>query len=143
MSILNKILFLVCLVWPGNASASEGKFTLVPQGGIVPFEATCFDTQATAKLLTWKEYLEQELNQKCLYEKRSMSLDYKLVIKNIEITLNETEARYQIEIETRDGELQELRNIIKKNRRLNIPAIMITSVAVGVAVGVGATYVIN
>tara|TARA_R110002110_G_scaffold111258_12_gene277137 strand:+ start:10483 stop:10905 length:423 start_codon:yes stop_codon:yes gene_type:complete len=140
---LNKILFLVCLVWPGNASASEGKFTLVPQGGIVPFEATCFDTQATAKLLTWKEYLEQELNQKCLYEKRSMSLDYKLVIKNIEITLNETEARYQIEIETRDGELQELRNIIKKNRRLNIPAIMITSVAVGVAVGVGATYVIN
>ena len=130
-------------MWPGNASASEGKFTLVPQGGIVPFEATCFDTQATAKLLTWKEYLEQELNQKCLYEKRSMSLDYKLVIKNIEITLNETEARYQIEIETRDGELQELRNIIKKNRRLNIPAIMITSVAVGVAVGVGATYVIN
>jgi len=143
LSILNKILFLVCLLCAPTAQASEGRFTLVPQAGIVPFEATCFDTEATAKLLTWKEYLEQELNQKCLYEKRSMSLDYKLVIKNIEITLNETEARYQIEIETRDGELQELRNIIKKNRRMNIPAVIITSVAAGIAVGVGATYVIN
>ena len=44
-----------------------------------------------------------------------MSLDYKLVIENIEITLDETEARYQIEIDTRDKELEELRNIIKKN----------------------------
>ena len=139
MSILNKILFLVCLVWPGNASASEGKFTLVPQGGIVPFEATCFDTEATAKLLTWKEYLEQELNQKCLYEKRSMSLDYKLVIENIEITLNETEARYQIEIETRDRELEELRNIIKKNKKLNIPVVIATTAAIGFGVGFG-TY---
>ena len=139
MSMLNKILFLVCLIWPANAFASEGKFTLVPQDGIVPFEATCFDTQETAKLLTWKEYLEQELNQKCLYEKRSMSLDYKLVIENIEITLNETEARNQIEIETRDRELQELRNIIKKNKKLNIPVVIATTAAIGFGVGFG-TY---
>ena len=39
------------------AYGGDGKFTLVPQGGVVPFEATCFDTEATAKLLTWKEFL--------------------------------------------------------------------------------------
>ena len=139
MSILNKILFLLCLVYAPYAHASEGRFTHVPQGGIAPFEATCFDTEATAKLLTWKEYLEQELNQKCLYEKRSMSLDYKLVIENIEITLDETEARYQIEIVTRDRELEELRNIIKKNKKLNIPFVVTTSVAIGFGVGFG-TY---
>lgn len=139
MSILNKVLFLVCLLWPAHAFASEGRFTLVPQGAIVPFEATCFDTEATAKLLTWKEYLAQELNQKCLYEKRSMSLDYKLVIENIEITLDETEARYQIEIETRDRELEELRNIIKKSKKLNIPVVIATAAAIGFGVGFG-TY---
>ena len=141
MSMLNKILFLVCLIWPANAFASEGKFTLVPQGGVVPFEATCFDTQATAKLLTWKEYLEQELNQKCLYEKRSMSLDYKLVIENIEITLDETEARYQIEIDTRDKELEELRNIIKKNKKLNIPVVIASAAAIGFGVGFGTYHI--
>ena len=139
--MLNKILFLVCLIWPANAFASEGKFTLVPQGGIVPFEATCFDTEATAKLLTWKEYLEQELNQKCLYEKRSMSLDYKLVIENIEITLDETEARYQIEIDTRDKELEELRNIIKKNKKLNIPVVIASAAAIGFGVGFGTYHI--
>ena len=141
--MLNKILFLVCLIWPANAFASEGKFTLVPQGGIVPFEATCFDTEATAKLLTWKEYLEQELNQKCLYEKRSMSLDYKLVIENIEITLDETEARYQIEIDTRDKELEELRNIIKKNKKLNIPVVIASAAAIGFGVGFGTYHIAN
>ena len=141
MSMLNKILFLVCLIWPANAFASEGKFTLVPQGGVVPFEATCFDTQATAKLLTWKEYLEQELNQKCLYEKRSMSLDYKLVIENIEITLDETRARTQIEIDTRDKELEELRNIIKKNKKLNIPVVIASAAAIGFGVGFGTYHI--
>ena len=139
--MLNKILFLVCLIWPANAFASEGKFTLVPQGGIVPFEATCFDTEATAKLLTWKEYLEQELNQKCLYEKRSMSLDYKLVIENIEITLDETRARTQIEIDTRDKELEELRNIIKKNKKLNIPVVIASAAAIGFGVGFGTYHI--
>ena len=141
--MLNKILFLVCLIWPANAFASEGKFTLVPQGGVVPFEATCFDTQATAKLLTWKEYLEQELNQKCLYEKRSMSLDYKLVIENIEITLDETRARTQIEIDTRDKELEELRNIIKKNKKLNIPVVIASAAAIGFGVGFGTYHIAN
>ena len=141
MSILNKILFLVCLLCAPTAQASEGRFTLVPQAGIVPFEATCFDTEATAKLLTWKEYLEQELNQKCLYEKRSMSLDYKLVIENIEITLDETRARTQIEIDTRDKELEELRNIIKKNKKLNIPVVIASAAAIGFGVGFGTYHI--
>jgi len=141
LSILNKILFLVCLLCAPTAQASEGRFTLVPQAGIVPFEATCFDTEATAKLLTWKEYLEQELNQKCLYEKRSMSLDYKLVIENIEITLDETRARTQIEIDTRDKELEELRNIIKKNKKLNIPVVIASAAAIGFGVGFGTYHI--
>ena len=140
MSILNKILFLLCLVYAPYTHASEGRFTLVPQGGIAPFEATCFDAEATAKLLTWKEFLKQEEQKLCEFEKRTLVLDSELVIENMQITLDETRARTQIEIETRDKELEELRNIIKKNKKLNIPVVIASAAAIGFGVGFGTTY---
>lgn len=139
MSILNKILFLLCLVCSANAYAGEGRFTLVPQGGIAPFEATCFDTEATAKLLTWKEFLAEEMKVQCDFEKRTLALDSELVIENMQITLDETRVRYQVEIDTRDEEIETLRDIIKKNKKLNVPLVVATSVAVGFGVGFG-TY---
>jgi glutaredoxin len=127
------------LVLCGPAYAGDGKFTLLPKGGKAPFEATCFDDEATAKLLTWKEFLEQEQQKLCDFEKEKLTLDYDLVIKNIQITLDETQARCQVEIDTRDRELEELRDIIKKNKKLSIPVVVATSVAVGFGIGFG-TY---
>ena len=129
------------LVLCGTAHASEGRFTLVPKGGKVPFEATCFDDEATAKLLTWKEFLEQEQQKLCSFEKEKLVLDYDLVLENIQITLDETQARCQIEMDTRDRELEELRNIIKKNKKLNVPVVIATSVAVGFGVGFGTYHI--
>ena len=74
LNTLIKTLFLFLLMIP-VAYGADGKFTLVPQGGIVPFEATCFDTEATAKLLTWKEFLVEEMKTKCEYEKQALVLD--------------------------------------------------------------------
>ena len=139
MSMLSKILFLFFLLCPANAYADEGRFTLVPHGGTVPFEATCFDTTATAKLLTWKEFLKEEERKLCEFEKQTLSLDYDLVMENMQITLDETKVRYQVEIDTRDEEIETLRDIIKKNKKLNIPVVVATSVAVGFGVGFG-TY---
>ena len=141
MSILNKILFLLCLVCATTAQASEGKFTLVPQGGTVPFEATCFDAEATAKLLTWKEFLKQEEQKLCEFQKRTLVLDSELIIENMQITLDETRARTQIEIDTRDKELEELRNIIKKNKKLNIPVVIASAAALGFGVGFGTYHI--
>ena len=121
------------------AYGGPGKFILVPQGGTVPYEATCFDTEATAKLLTWKEFLAEEMKTKCEYEKQALVLDTELVITNMQITLEETQVRYQVEIDTRDEEIETLRDIIKKNKKLNIPVVVATSVAVGFGVGFG-TY---
>ena len=121
------------------AYGGPGKFVLVPQGGTVPYEATCFDTEATAKLLTWKEFLAEEMKTKCEYEKQALVLDTELVITNMQITLEETQVRYQVEIDTRDEEIETLRDIIKKNKKLNVPVVVATSVAVGFGVGFG-TY---
>ena len=127
------------LILCGTAHASEGKFTLVPEGGKVPFEATCFDDKATAKLLTWKEFLEDEQVKLCEIEKERLVLDSELIITNMQITLEETQARYQVEITSRDIEIQELRDIIKKNKKLNIPVVVATTAAVGFGIGFG-TY---
>lgn len=123
------------------AYGGEGKFTLVPQGGVVRFEATCFDTEATAKLLAWKEFVSEEYRAKCEMEKKKITLDSELVIQNLQITLEETQARYQIEINTRDKELEELRNIIKKNKKINIPLVVAGSVVAGIGIGFGAYHI--
>ena len=129
------------LVLCSPAYAGDGKFTLLPKGGKAPFEATCFDDEATAKLLTWKEFLEREQQALCNFEKEKLTLDYDLVMSNIQITLDETQARCQIEIDTRDKELKELRDIIKKNKKLNVPVVVVTSVAVGFGLGFGTYHI--
>ena len=98
-------------------------------------------TEATAKLLTWKEFLKQEEQKLCEFEKRVLVLDSELVIENMQITLDETRARTQIEIETRDKELEELRNIIKKNKKLNIPVVVAASAAIGFGIGFGTYHI--
>jgi len=133
------ILFILSLATPELAHSSEGRFTLVPQGGTVRFEATCFDTEATARLLTWKEFITQEAKAQCEFEKKTLVLDSELVIKNMQITLDETQVRYQVEMDTRDKEIETLRDVIKKNKKLNVPIVVATSVAVGFGVGFG-TY---
>ena len=138
LNTLIKTLFLFFVTIP-VAYGGPGKFILVPQSGTVPYEATCFDTEATAKLLTWKEFLAEEMKTKCEYEKQALVLDTELVITNMQITLEETQVRYQVEIDTRDEEIETLRDIIKKNKKLNIPVVVATSVAVGFGVGFG-TY---
>jgi len=146
LSMLSKvaqILSVTLVLWSGSAYGDEGRFTLVPKGGIVPFESTCFDTKATAKLLAWKEFLSKEYEAKCEFEKQALVLDSELIIKNMQITLEETEIRYQVEIETRDKELETLREIIKKNKKVSMPAVIATSVAAGIVVGVGSAYAID
>ena len=142
MSMLSRILFisLLSLLFSAEANASDGRFTLVPRGGLVPFEATCFDTEATARLLTWKEFLEEQERARCEFEKQKLVLDSELVISNMQITLDETQVRYQVEIDSRDKEIEELRDIIKKNKKINIPVVIATSVAVGFGVGFGTYY---
>ena len=142
LNTLIKTLFLFFVTIP-VAYGGPGKFILVPQGGTVPYEATCFDTQATARLLTWKEFVEQEQQRLCEFEKERLMLDTNLIIENLEITLDETKVRYQVEINTRDEELEELREIIKKNRKVNMPAVIISSVVGGIAIGMGSAYAID
>ena len=138
----NKILKVLTLfsILQSSAFADEGQFTLVPKGGTVPFEATCFDDQATAKLITWKEFLEEQLSSKCQFEKAKIILDFELRLSNLQIELDESKFRLQTEISARDEEIKQLRDIIKKNRKVNIPVIVVSSLVAGIGIGFGAYH---
>ena len=68
-----------------------------------------------------------------------MLLDHGLEVENLQIEKQGLEERYLLEIGTRDEEIETLRDIIKKNKKLNIPVVLATSVAIGFGVGLG-TY---
>ena len=137
------ILLILSFLFCSLAHGQDGKFTLVPESGRVPFEATCFDDVATARLMTWKEFLEKELSQKYIFQNEKMILQKDLEIQSLQITLDETLVRYKIETETRDRELEELRSIIKKNKKVNMPVVVAVSVLGGVVLGFAGAYAID
>lgn len=144
--MLNKIILLLSLVlalWSTPAYGNDGKFTLVPRGGRVSFQATCFDDVATAKLLAWKEFQKIEFDNRLKFELDLQKEKFSLEIKTIEIKFDEAKIRYEEKIKLRDDEIIELRNIIKKDRKVNLPLVIAGSVAAGIAVGVGTAYAID
>lgn len=123
------------LVLCGAAHAEEGRFSLVPRNGTVKYDATCFNDMAMAKILTFSEFVAVELNAACVFEKDKMLLQHELELENFQIEKQGLEERYKIEIDTRDEELKTLRTVIKKNKKLNIPIVVATSIAVGFGAG--------
>jgi len=119
------------------------QFTLVPRGGIVPFEATCFNDLATAEILTWKQFTQIEFQKRLEFEQAKWKEACQLDISNLQISLEESQIRFDEQLAAKEIELEELRAIIKKDRKKNIPAIIAGSVAAGIAIGLGSAYAIN
>ena len=119
------------------------QFTLVPRGGIVPFEATCFNDVATAAILTWKQFTQIEFQKRLEFEQAKRNENCQLNINNLQISLDESQTRFNEELAAKNTELEDLRQIIAKDRKKNIPAIIAGSVAAGIVIGLGSAYAIN
>ena len=109
----------------------------------VPFQSTCFDDLATAKLLTWKEFQEREFKIKIQYELELLSEQNDFKLKELQIEFEEAQFRFDETLKIKDREILELKNIIKKDKNINLPLAIAASVLGGVAVGIGAAYAIN
>jgi len=144
--MLNKItlfLGLVLSLWSTPAYGNDGKFTLVPRGGRVSFQATCFDDVATAKLLAWKEFQKIEFDNRLKFELDLQREKLSLELKTNQIKFDEATIRYEEKIRLRDEEIKDLRDLIKKDRKVNLPLIIAGSIAAGIALGVGSAYAID
>ena len=130
------------LSFPAMAE-DTAQFTLVPRGGIVPFEATCFNDVATAEILTWKQFTQIEFQKRLEFEQAKWNENCQLNINNLQISLDESQTRFNEELAAKNTELEDLRQIIAKDRKKNIPAIIAGSVAAGIVIGLGSAYAIN
>ncbi len=137
------VLSISLLLWSSPAYGNDGRFTLVPKNGVVPFESTCFDNVATAKLLTWKEFQQQEFENSLQLQLGIQREELTLEIDTLKITLEESTIRYKDSLKLRDEEIESLRQIIKKDRKTNLPLVIVGSVVAGVAIGVGTAYAID
>jgi len=140
--MLRRILFLLSLSFPAMAG-DAAQFTLVPRGGVVPFEATCFNDVATAEILTWKQFTQIEFQKRLEFEQAKWNENCQLNINNLQISLDESQTRFNEELAAKNTELEDLRQIIAKDRKKNIPAIIAGSVAAGIVIGLGSAYAIN
>ena len=135
-----QILSLTFLLCTPAYAEDVGVFTLVPKGGVVPFESTCFDNVATARLITWREFQEQEFQNRLQLELGLQREELTLEVNTLKITLEETTVRFEDSLRLRDEEIESLRTIIKKDRKVNLPLIIAGSVASGIAIGFGAYH---
>ena len=138
-----KILGFTLLLCPAAYAQDTGTFTLLPKGGIAPFEATCFDNVATAQLLTWKEFQEEEYQSRLELRLGLQREEFTLQNDTLRIHLEEATIRYDESLRLRDEELDSLRGIIKKDRKVNLPLIIAASAAAGIAVGVAGVFAIS
>ena len=137
-------LMALFLVWPTEASAADqGQFTFLDKGERAPFRATCFDDFAIGKVVTWKEFLGKEFEIKHELETEKLKAQHALEVQNLQISLDVLQDKYNVGVETRDKEIEELRSIISKQKKLNIPLIVTGSVLGGVAVGFASAYAID
>ena len=146
LSMLSKIaqLLTFSLILCGSAYAEDvPQFTLLPKGGVVPFEATCFNNIATAQILTWKQFTEIEFEKRLEFEHAKWKESCQLSISSLQISLEESQIRFDGELSAKNSELEELRRIIAKDRKKNIPAIIAGSIAAGIVIGLGTAYAIN
>ena len=127
------LLSLALVLWSSPAYGSDGKFTLVPRGGRVSFQATCFDDVATAKLLAWKEFQKIEFDNRLKFELDLQREKLSLELKTVQIKFDESTIRYEEKIRLRDEEIKDLRDLIKKDRKVNLPLIIAGSIAAGIA----------
>jgi hypothetical protein len=142
-SRLTQLLTIALILCAPAYAEDAGRFTLVPKGGTVPFESTCFDDMATARLLTWREFQEQEFQNRLQLELGLQKEDLTLEIDTLKISLEESTLRFEDSLHLRDEEIESLREIIKKDRKTNLPLVIAASVVAGIALGIGTAYAID
>ena len=89
-----------------------------------------------------------EKNQKEFENRLELQLglqrsEFQLKIDTLSVKLEETTFRLEQSIQLRDEEIEDLRKIIKKDKKVNIPLAIAGSVIAGIALGIGSAYAID
>jgi len=129
LGLLLSILFLSnSVTFP--AYANEGKFTILEEGDPAPFGGALFDIQATAEIISFKKYMEDNASEEIRYYLESMGEQYRLEMETSQLQI----VSLTEENETLKQQNEELRRAFELKSRTST-----LMFAGGLALGMGVT----
>lgn len=141
--MLNKALLLLAILIPTNSYAGEGKFTFVPQGGVVPFQATCFDDFATATIIAERESKEREFKIEIDNVINTSKIDCDRRLELQTIMADAEKQRLLVSVESKDEQIDLLTTKLSKLEKRNIPLFVTAGIVAGVIIGGGVAFTIT
>ncbi len=125
------------------AETSNGKFTILEQSAPAPFRGTLFDPAATAYLLTFQETLKAQYQLDLEYRISELNAAHTLELTNLEIRYTALSDEYQLRIDAKDLEIQQLNDSLAKLSRNDRHWFVIGGFAIGVGVTAGIVAAVN
>ena len=115
--MLNRVLALFLI--SSTAVADEGKFTLLAEQEVAPFEGVLFDPVATATIITEKNNRQTECDLEVEYQLDKANTEFALERKNSNIRYEALQEEYKLVNKEKDKEITALQEALKKQAPSN------------------------
>ena len=114
--LLSVLLFMSTVAYAEDA----GRFTIMGQNEIAPFEGVLFDPIATADILTARSFTLEECDLTVNHELEKKEAEFQLERENFNIRYDALQEEYGLIIEQKDLEITQLReSLLKQSPRNN------------------------
>ena len=133
-------IFLFALFSP--AVYADEKVAGVKEGEPAPFDGTCFNIEASARIITELENAETACNIKIEKELGTQAAEYDLKISNLEASLVKCNSICDERISVYKDQSLYLQDQLKKQKSLHPAWTFVAGVIVGSAMTMGTTYAV-
>lgn len=126
-----------------STPAPNGQFTILDLNQRAPFRGTLFDPTATAYLLTLQDRLQAEFQLELNYQIGQLQAEHQLEVTNLDLRYTALNDEYQLRIEAKDQEIEQLNRSLAKLSRNDRHWFVIGGFAIGVGVTAGIVAAVN
>lgn len=126
----------------GTAHAEEPQFTFLAEGETAPFQGTLFNPQATAELITYPEYLQNEFDLELEYRLDLQATEYNLQLSNSQIRYDSLKLEYDATVLSLTQQNESLEEALAQRKKNRNGLMFAAGTATGVVVTTAIVYAI-
>ena len=126
----------------GAALAEEPQFTFLAEGEEAPFQGTLFNPQATAELITYPEYLQNEFDLELEYRLDLQATEYNLQLSNSQIRYDSLKLEYDATVLSLTQQNESLEEALAQRKKNRNGLMFAAGTATGVVVTTAIVYAI-
>ena len=130
------------LVLCSTAYAEEPQFTFLAEGEAAPFQGTLFNPQATAELITYPEYLQNEFDLELEYRLDLQATEYNLQLSNSQIRYDSLKLEYDATVLSLTQQNESLEEALAQRKKNRNGLMFAAGTATGVVVTTAIVYAI-